>query len=425
MTQTTASSTVRAVGGVPTEPVRFHEQASQHLRATQAAITDLLAGIGLGGARPAEVGRLLGVDKTLAWKISRFIDNADPIQAAKHMPGANGVEIFFRAVESKGVQSPRVDDARAADRRLREFVQKQAGDRRSFEAMLGGGGLDEKVEYDERRAYFRAGSAIWGVRARVQFLMLALRPAEPDNGKLDVAQIGGLVDFERLRPDIPWIFRRLHAASDGGSNRYPVEREPLDPAGASDRATALVPEFCSEPMPRVRQFDGDDGMIYDEIAPGPVGREGAVTCVAGEIYRSAVPYRYAEDNQEARYLLSVRTPVEFVRMDLLLHRSLTHWSGAQQGVAGLLEARPSASSMSRFANIDFARAIELGSPPMVHSPKFAEYPEIVVGALERAGWGSVDDFVGYRAECDFPAPPCNLVLRFDIERSFAAGTSMG
>lgn len=388
----------------------FADAAAARLREAQAALTDLLAGAGLGGARPVDVGRQLGLDKTLAWKLARFVQEADPVEAARHMPGPGGVEIVLRAASARGVAPVRIEAVRDADQRLRDFVGRHAGDRRSFEAMLAGGARDERLVQEERRAFYRAGSAIWGVRARVQFLMLALRPSERDDGMLDGVQLGGLVDFERLRSDVPWIVRRLRAsATDDGRAVLRMRREPLDPAGAASGGGALVPEFCSQPPPQLRQFEGANGWVYDEIAPGPVGRRGAVTCVMGEIYRSALPFRHAPDNTQGRYTLTVRTPVECVLFDLLLHRSLSHFGRANASVVGLLEDRPpGAGTASLLAGPQEAQ--RLGAPPVVQTPRLGNYAEMVAGALARAGWGTTDDFVGYRMELEYPAAPCELLL---------------
>lgn len=395
-------------------PPPFADAAAARLREAQASMTDLLAGAGLGGARPTDVGRRLGLDKTLAWKVARFVREADPVEAARHMPGPGGVEIVLKAAGAHGVPAPRIDAVRDADLRLREFVSRHAGDRRSFEAMLAAGAPDEKLVLEERRAFYRAGSAIWGVRARVQFLLLALRPSARDDGMLDGVQLGGLVDFERLRPDVPWIVRRLRAsATDRGPMTLPMQREPLDPAGAEDGGLALVPEFCSRPLPQLRQFEGANGWIYNEIAPGPVGRRGAVTCVTGEIYRSALPFRHAEGNTQGRYILTVRTPVECVLFDLFLHRSLTHFGRASASVRGLIEDRPQhAGEAATLSGPQEAQ--RLGAPPVTQTTRLAHYPDMVAGALRRAGWGPLDDFVGYRLELEYPAAPCELVMTCPI-----------
>lgn len=393
----------------------FAASAGEHVRAVQAALVDLLAEAGLSGARPTKVGRELGLDKTLAWKVVRFMEDEDLAGAARHMPGSGGVEILLKAVRKKGIDAEQIDAVRQADRDLRSFMEQHAGDRRSFEAMLASGGRDERIESEERRAYYRAGSAIWGVRARVQFLTLALRPSETDDGMLDAVQVSGLLDFERLRPDVPWIIRRLRASSDTGKGLQ-FEREPLDPAGKTGPTVPLLPAYCSEPLPELQQFTGSNGWVYDQIAPGPVGRSGALTCVTGEIYRAALPYRRSEDNTEARYTLTVRTPVEGVHFDLLLHRDLAHFESRETRVHGLLEDRPMGSTSAEHRSPLMAPSPTqfLGQPPTLQTTRIPFYARMVGNALAKAGWGEAPDYRAFRADLDYPAAPCEVTMHFDI-----------
>jgi hypothetical protein len=398
----------------PHEGPGFVKTATTTIRAAQSAMTDLLVGAGLSGAKAVEVGRQLGLDKTLAWKVSRFVDDTDAATAARHMPGAGGVEIVLKACARRGVAEDRIAAARDADRRLRAFMREHAGDRRSFEAMLAGGERDEKLEQEERRAYYRAGSAIWGVRARAQFLMLALRPSETDPGQLDGLQLGGLIDLERLRPDVPWIVRRLRASTDAGRTMLRVRREPLDPAGQTAGGMPLVPEFCSRPLPEIRQTEADNGWVYDELVPGEVGRSGAATIVTGEVYRSALPSERSRDNTYGRYMLTVRTPVEHVQLDLLLHRSLAHFSAATARVTGLLEDRPASVAHGEADLVPPTAAQRLGTPPALRTHRLEGYEELITRGIERAEWGGLDEFVGYRVEMEYPAAPCELSLRCEI-----------
>src|SRR5688572_16946647 len=99
----------------------FTDAAAAHLRAAQAALIDVLASAGVGGARPTELGRQLRLDKTLAWRLARFVEEPDPLRAARHFPGGGAVEIVLRAAAKHGVDGDRVDAVRVADRQLREF----------------------------------------------------------------------------------------------------------------------------------------------------------------------------------------------------------------------------------------------------------------------------------------------------------------
>lgn len=378
-------------------------------------MTDLLDEAGLVGAKPTAIGRALGVDKTLAWKIARFVEDAEAVGAARHMPGSAGVEIVLKAAAAHGVTEPRVRAMRDADRSLRTFMRRHAGDRRSFEAMLAKGGRDDRIESEERKAMYRSGSAIWGVRARAQTLLLALKPSERDPDSIDVLQLGGMFGFERLRDDVPWIIRRLTNKTDAGSQETSFVREPLDPAGAIGGGLPLVPRFCSGEMPEIRQFRSEDGTVYDELAPSAVGKNGAVSFVTGELYRSAIPMRWSETNTEGRYKLSVRTPVEAVLFDLLLHQDLAHFGEPEMRVLGLLEDRPSVGTGdagrggSLLYEPEFAH--RLGKPPVMQTTRIGGYAGMVADAFAAGGWGPLGDYRGYRAELEYPpAPSCVMMV---------------
>lgn len=399
-------------------PTGFQTEAGARIREAQAAVIELLDGAGLGGARPTDVGRELGLDKTLAWKISKFAQSTDLVKAAKHVPGNGGIEITLRAAALKGVTEDRIDAVRAADRALREFVRKQAGDRRSFEAMLAAGGRDERIEIEERRDFYRSGSAIWGVRAKSQLLALVLRPSETDPDRIDVAQLSGFIGFERLRSDVPWIIRRLWASDSEGTQEAKFEREPLDPTGVTGTAIPLIPEFCTQPLPEVNQFKGSDGVLYDELAPGLVGRRGAINCISGEIYRSAIPLAWSADNTTGRYELNLRTPVEFAQFDIYLHESLTNFGDFEQGIYGLIEDRPGIGSGKTHKHPMYTPqpAKKLGFPAMTHSSKISNYAKMIEGVLDRARWGKIDAFRGYRIELEYPATPWCLTMTCEIRK---------
>lgn len=405
-----AEAAVVAGGPVGVAGAGFSDAASAHLREAQAALTDLLDDAGLAGARPTEIGRSLGVDKTLAWKIARFVEEPDAVGAARHMPGSAGVEIVLKAASARGVEAARLDAVRGADERLRAFVRRHAGDRRSFEAMLAKGGRDDRIESEERRALYKSGSAVWGVRAKAQFLVLALRPSETEPGSIDVLQLSGMSGFERLRADVPWIIRRLTNRTDAGASSTGFAREPLDPSGVVGDGLALVPRFCSEPLPAIRQFRASDGTVYDELAPGPVGRHGAVHFVAGEVYRSAIPLAWSDENREGRYTLAVRTPVESVVFDLLLHEGLGHFGEPSVRVYGLLEDRPGGGGAQGSPMYEPEAAQRLGSPPVLQSTRLSGHAGVVGEALAMGGWGSLGSFRGYRAELEYPPAPCRVMM---------------
>ena len=397
----------------------FSNEAVICVRRAQAAVSDLLSGAGLGGARPTEVGRYLGVDKTLAWKMSRFSESKDLLKAVKHIPGTSGIEIVLKAAEAKGVPIDRITAVRDADRAFREFVLQRAGDRRSFEAMLAAGGRDERIELEERKSYYQSGSAIWGVRARMQMLTLCLRPSLEIPDRVDVLQVSGFLDFERLRPDVPWIIRRLWTSDTESTTDTNFKRSPLCPEAAKGTSLPVIPEYCTQPLPEINQFTGDNGVIYDEIAPGAVGKHGALDCVTGELYSGAIPLKWSPDNTFGRYELVLRTPVEWVMFDVYLHEDLRHFGDFSYSVFGLLEDRPGVGvgKSHKLPSIGPEPAMRLGEPPITQSNRFGEYSRLLRYAFDRAGWGSIESFRGYRSELEYPATPWCLTMQCDIRES--------
>lgn len=400
----------------------FGLAAEQTIRSAQAAFAALIADAGLGGSRAVDLARMLKLDKTLAWKLTRFTDVTDPCTAFKHLPGQGGVEIVVKAAGSLGVPTKRLEEVRQADSELRGFVRRHAGDRRTFEAMLAGARPDPRAEAEERKAFFKAGSAIWGVRAKAQILTLALRPSQDDDTRLDCVQVSGFVDLERLRPDVPWVIRRLRVHEDDGSQSEPFVREPLDPAGAPtiegvDRPLSLMTEFCTQPLPEINQRLGASGWLYDELAPGDVGRKGATTVIAGERYHGALPRHRSDDNTEGRYILTIRTPVEHVQLDLLLHPDLKNFRWPTVLVSGNLEERISSERVPGRELFPESPAESTTAGAATASSVSIDYNKLVTDAFARAGWGSPSPYRCFRAAIDHPPAPCEITLTSELADS--------
>ncbi|MEQ9616869.1 MAG: hypothetical protein RLN60_02415 [Phycisphaerales bacterium] len=396
---------------------RFESAASDVLRSARGAFTDLLTEAGLGAARPATVAKALGVDNKLAWKVCRFVHDPDELTAFRHLPGAAGIELVLRAASEAGISTTHVSKVRRADLELREFVQRSAGDRHTFEVMVTShAGIDARASLEQCRQLYRAHAAVWGVRARVQAMTLFIRPSDVDETKLDIVQVSGLVGLERLRPSVPWIVRVLRAGNDSGSESYRMIREPLDASGSESGGMPLLREFCSDPLPELHQFEDANGWIYDELAPSVPGRAGAVNCMTGEIHRRVVP-RYREpENTQARYHMGVRTPVEASLFDVYIHKSLDHFGDMRMNVFGLLENRPAWGGNETLGEpvLESASARVLGSPPVVATPRLAHYGQLIDRSLALCGWGPASEFRGYRAEVEYPPAPCKVMLSCEL-----------
>jgi len=132
----------------------------------------------------------------------------------------------------------------------------------------------------------------------------------------------------------------------------------------------------------------------------------------------AVPMRRSEDNTHGVYSLTVRTPVECVLMDLLIHESLPHFGRAKHAVYGHLEDRPItgvSKEASRPATIQEPEwAAELGQPAVMQTHRFPRLSPMVEECLSLGGFGGLSEYRGYRAEIDYPSFPCDTKFLVEL-----------
>lgn len=385
----------------------FVELSEETLRSLRAGVTDTLASLGLAGVKPTLLSERLGLDKTLAWKLSRFVRAPDPLAGARHLPGRSGMDIVVRACAAAGAATESLDGMRTAIDDLDRLITDHAGDRATFDVLIGHVlGADEAAN---RKQLFKAAAGVLGVQARVQLLMAVLAPSRDAPDRLDVAHASGFIDLQRLRPDLAWIIRRsrYHADDEGGA--FLPQAEALDPGVNLTDGPPLVHQFCSPDLPPIHRFPAPDGFQYDELTPGRLGRSGAVTCIMGEITRSVASHVRTPENRKGTYTLTVRTPVEHVLLDLAVHRD-AHHAPPRLRIHSLFEGRPAGAASIETSTTPVE---SLGAPPTFQTPASDAHSELASLLFERAGWDP-RDFEAWRVAMPFPPAPCDLVLECEL-----------
>ncbi len=396
----------------------FRERAIVHLRSVQSAWLDLLSTSDLRRARPTEISRRLGMTSSMAWKIWKFAHTSDVSQASKHLPGAGGVQILLKAARANGVPKKCVDEVHDADRALRRFVSEHAGSRRTFEAMLAGTLRTEESDYEERRAMYRAGSIVWGVRARVQMGAMIIKPSDNAPGMIDTITLSGLFDFERLRADIPWIIRR--SLQIDSPDHDPTARRPLVSPTSDEHSLSLIPKYCSGPLPGIRELVGPDKMVYTEIVSTPVGRSGATTTVMGDLFTDCDIGGPGAEGVFAN--MELHTPVEYAVNDVYIHEDLAQLTDPRVHVFSRIEHRPNTCDLENLqvALYQPTTASELGAHRIgeprsgVPNARIDVYEEMLADAIGLAGWRRDLRFRGFRAELTYPPVPCRLTLHSEL-----------
>lgn len=391
-----------------------HQQLDLTFINLQSALSAALLAAGCDPAKPQQVARDLDISRNLTWKVSKALQT-DLNAAMKHLPGREGLGILITALEDRRIPTTLVHAAHHAAETYYDAVELHAGDRATLALMLDAQGdrLSEPLEH-ARRLSFRGNSGVWGVQARARTTTIAVAPNAADPAHVDLALVGGVVDFRRLRHSARWPLFRQHAYDDTGTTQ-PDRHEPLIPPGDPRHdpdAPMLLRPFCSVPPPQIEIHRTARGTVY-EAAEGPQGNQGTFSCYFGTMTRSAAPRYQTRVDKHAELYSEVTLPAESMQFDVFIHKtipiaglpeaSLRHMQ-SHSGWAGE-HALPISESL---VELDTAQ----GLAPTSHA--LANYPLLVDTILAQGPW-HLADFRAFRFHIAYPPMHSSAVIRFPLQ----------
>jgi hypothetical protein len=393
----------------------FIEEAKGVLQQVRISLNALVEAAGADPSQPQEMARRFSLDKTLTWKIARIVGSEDTWSAAAHIPGRAGLKTFIEALERAGAPRERGESVREAMDRFEELVERHSGDRDTFEIMLGGvsDNLARKQGEAFRKMAYLGNSAIWGVQARMQFSMHLMAPGRKNGDSLDYAVVCGLMDFRRLRQDVPWVVASQMSYTDDGRSRADVPMAPLDPA-LSPSDTPVLSEFCSRPMPEIRAVPSANNTTRFEFTEGPIGNTANSTATMGWLLNStASRYRTPED-RVGESTCMVNTPVETLIHDVYFHRDLNFVYPPKLLVYSRMPGGPTYPYDGPHGQLPVTEDItDLGTPPDTMVPGMPRYGQMVAYATERLGH-PLREFHGFRFRLRYPPVPSLVLYRFEL-----------
>lgn len=384
------------------------------------ALADVLASVGADADQPQEISRQFGLDKTLAWRISRVVREEDVWEAVQHIPRRPSIRIFVDAMRRHGATPDRVEMVWSALDEFERFVHVHSGDRETLEMMVSAGAKRSAHKRLEtfRKTGFQANSAIWGVQARTQISLHVMAPSLVAQDQLSLSIVCGLTEFRRLRPDVPWAVASL-TQWDGEETAFRDRWQPLalDPEQSRD-APPLLREFCSQPLPDLETYREREGLVRFMLKEGPVGNTAAATVVFGWTYPTSASCFESYPDEKGEHGVMLTTPVESVVHDLFIHRSLTFAFGPTAHVYSQLPGGPQYPGSGPRAGLlpVGSDVVDLGAgPPDTTTPELPRYREMVELTTRRMGF-QLNEFQAYRFRLRYPPIPSMAVLRHGLLR---------
>lgn len=394
--------------------------AAQCIRQVRATLWDLINGIpDFTFRRPNDLSNELGLDPKLAWTLGRCVEAADPFVAAQFIPGPTGMRKFLQLATRRRVDERLISAADRAFRAFERVVRSHAGTRKEFNTLATGVSttVRQSSEIDHRRRAFEGSRYIWGVQARTIFRTNVVAPSlNPE--RWDLVTLRGIVDFQRLRPNVAWRISRPVSVDKQRTFHHEVLREPLDRNIAiDDPGLPLVLDACSQPIPKFRAVRGADGGEEFEFVSSSVGRHSQITCVTGELLREVEP-RYGDDvYDDMCFSFPVRTPDGTLVFDILIHRSL--FPGDEPVKSELFSDLFGGGPGFYYEESDrlpLHEAIEqFEQGDAIATPDIPGYGNMLKLAIDRSGCNA-DEFDVFRLRMEFPPLSTTLMIRRTLPR---------
>lgn len=417
------------VADTETAPRQFEREAETALVGFRDALASLVAAIRSPSDRGAirggaDLQRVLGISNTLAWQVYRVAHASDALAEGRAVPRRRAVERLLAAAAEREVPQEIIRRVAAATAEFEGVVKRHARSRREFDSMVSGVARSGSAQVDltHRRYAYMGNSHIWGVQTRTNLCCTLLHPGTAP-GMHDVAHILGHTDLQRLRRNAPLVIARLRFDHEDGVECQPVVREAIDAAGNAAHGVALLREFCTQPLPKIRATPTESGFVSAEIVNEKLGKQSEVTCLIGHVTRNVGPIHQQENDRHFWGRTMVRTPAEVLVHDVLVFDNIFGPIAPRAMVYGDQRVGDTAAKYSQAELLLAGETVRnLGrGPSVVHTADVPRYPEMVQYVCDRLGWDATR-FDVYRCRLDYPIMPSSVVIEFELPEQPVQGS---
>ncbi|MBY0308299.1 MAG: hypothetical protein K2Q09_06125, partial [Phycisphaerales bacterium] len=298
-------------------PVDIPFEAKDALTQLGQGLRRVLEAVRPGPLGPRDLQDLLGLHKTLAWRVLQIAAARDPLGAVPHVPGEVGMEKFLQAASRRGVDAAVMRPVREAFVKYRSLAKGHAGDRASFDVMLlsAAGPAESAVELRAaRRAAYRSAGYTWGVQTAVRTLTAIVTPVGSEG--VDLATVRCQFGSRRLRREgVLRLQRTVEHDTDKPEGRR-VRVNPIEPEGVMG-GVPLLKGFCTSPLPALEAVELADGNVEYRYVDQPLGDRASVTLCTGEVRRGLLGARWRNaENSTNAIMLTANVPMGLAVIDV-------------------------------------------------------------------------------------------------------------
>lgn len=398
---------------VNTDGSAFERAASEAVQVFRLALGRVVMDVGVAWSNHNDFADVFRISKNLAWKLTRVLGERDALAALPMIPGKDAIEQFAKRASVQGANSETIKELYSALAGIDRFIETHAGDRASLELLAASADPDQdsSIAINHRKSAYIGNGFIWGVQAKAQYRLGVIRQAAHDARIAQSLMVGGLVSLRKTRKAGSWAVSRSNLrreVSPDSAGLKPPVLEPIDPS----QAAALLPEFCSQPIPEITSIETADA-IEHRIENWPVGDTGAVTVFTGEVVRE-VGLSFSAVESYAISMARLHTPAELFVFDLLIqHQKFETGVPSFHFISDL--GLPLAKGKELYRALPVPGPIahlgtNLQALSMREVPRCAELAASVLGRL---GWDNVSYDI-YRVVVRYPPIATSAVMRLRL-----------
>ena len=402
----------------------FEHQARETAEGLRSAFRAVLARAVDLPATPTQLAEKLGIDTTLAWKLTHLVEDGDALSVFRFLPGSGAVRGLLARIGDLASAQTESAGVEVAMGRFNDLVRRHAGSRRGFDLLIANHLLeqDSRLEIEVRRAGFEAAAHSMGVRVDTQCAILILSPSE-DGLHINIGLIRGSLGMQRLRSEPIWRMSRSVRAASSTSEHTSASVRGMNTA--EPLATELPPvwdRFSDVGPDAMRVVQQSERFVEYALVAGEVGESGRFDLVFGELIDRARP-RHTGDGAEDvfRYIGGAKTPCERLVCDLIVADGLF----AEPVPVARAFSSMFAQSNTHFLDVDELRLpLTLGTPTGgVEGLTLDGCSRYVMMVREALAAARVNPATASVTRCTVPYPPVPMTLTFDWPRLPAAGSA--
>jgi hypothetical protein len=356
--------------------------------------------------RSRDVQERLGLNMTLSWQVYRILNNSENlIELCPHIPSAGMLQKLLSSARRKGASEAGLSALADAHAEFEKFVERYAGDRDCFDAMVApiiGGDAQAQIELAHRRASFECQRHIRGLDIESHIASYTFGPPAQPGQHFGYMGLSLTHHIRRLSYDQDFTVSGRSFFHDS-SNSKPLDADEFARRGG----VPVLGQFCSPPTLPLRQKRLTDGFVETVWNGGEMGSPGAVDVALGEIYENFGLAKRPGNRFGQVAIVNVNAPVRVLVRDFVVHRptfgsldtEVTRWAYVAPRVPKTMDP-PEEMGFPQLSCHDHVSLLGSGADA-AYSTDVPRYVEMLQYGCGVMGW-NLDEMDIYRIRIEYP-----------------------